>query len=70
MPVNTGRASTRFKVKVINPNAPDIVRMVHGNIIDNHRKFRNARVNLPPIVSRSAMIVAQERLMPIRIAEE
>jgi hypothetical protein len=70
MPVNTGRKPTRFKVKVISPNAPDIVRMVHANITDNHRKFRTARVNLPPIVSRSVMIVAQERLMPIRIAEE
>jgi len=70
MGVNTGANPTKFKVKVINPNGPDVVRLVHATITDNHRQRRVGRIIMPPIVSRATMIVTQARLMPIRIAEE
>lgn len=70
MPVNTGRRPRRFNVKLINPNGPDVVRMVHNNITLNHRRRQDARIGLPSIVARSVMIVKQSRVMPIRIAEE
>lgn len=70
MPQNPGRKPTKFKVKLINPNGPDMVRMVHLNITTNHRRRQPARISLPPLVTRAILIVNQSRVMPIRVSEE
>jgi hypothetical protein len=69
MPANPGQRPRRFNVKLITPNAPSIVAMVHNNVTLNHRRQQDATLGMPAIVSRATMIVNQSRIMPIRTEE-
>lgn len=57
-----------FKVKLVHPNAPEILRLVHENVVTNKRARKTPRVSLPPLVTRATMVVKENRIMPVRVS--
>lgn len=60
-------ANATFTVQLVHPNAPEVLRLVHGNVTANHRRRRPAHVALPGLVERARMIVDERRVMPVRV---
>lgn len=63
-------AQRTFKVKLVHPSAPEVLRLVHENVTTNHRRRQPGRVALPGIVARATMIIKENRIMPVRVASE
>jgi hypothetical protein len=49
---------------LVHSRAPDLLRMYHRNITQNHRRRQAGKIGMPNIVARAKLIVEQRAFVP------
>jgi len=50
--------------KLVHARAPEVLRMYHRNITQNHRVRQRAKITMPSLVSRAQLLVDQKTFIP------
>jgi hypothetical protein len=57
------------RYELVSPSGYGMVRMYHRNVTSNHRNTVDAKITVPPVVTRAKLIVQQKRLVPVLFQE-
>lgn len=55
---------TQTNYVLVHSRGPDVLRMYHSNITQNHRNRQVARIRMPAIVARATLLVEHRTLIP------